>query len=165
VIHLSCHGVFAGDQGWNDPLRSALLLGDGRRPHIDGPSLRSTPDEYADCLLTARDIYSLQLNADLVTLGACSTGRAQVEAGDDLLGLSRAWLYAGTPSLILSLWNMNTRSSHRLLQVFYEEWLSAGEPKWRALKSAWKALLTDTANPEFRHPYHWAPFMLVGDWV
>jgi len=165
VIHLSCHGLFAGDQGWNDPLRSALLLADGRRPQIDGPSLRRAPDEFADCLLTARDIYNLRLNADLVTLGACSTGRAQVDAGDDLLGLSRAWLYAGTPSLMLSLWNVNTRSSHRLLQVFYEEWLSAGEPKWRALKSAWKALLTDTANPEFRHPYHWAPFMLIGDWV
>ena len=102
---------------------------------------------------------------DLVTLAACSTGRAHVDAGDDLLGLSRAWLYAGAPSLLVSLWNVNTRSSHRLLSVFYRQWLEARQPKWRALQLAQQTLLQDADHPEYRHPYHWAPFVLIGDWV
>jgi CHAT domain-containing protein len=165
VIHLSCHGIFASDRGWKDPLQSGLLLADGRRSRVESERLRKQPEEFRDCLLTARDIYNLRLEADLVTLGACSTGRAQVEAGDDLLGLSRAWLYAGTPSLLASLWNVNTKSSHRLLQVFYQQWLGAGQPKWRALQLAQHALLKDADNAEYQHPYHWAPFVLIGDWI
>jgi CHAT domain-containing protein len=165
VIHLSCHGIFASDFGWKDPLQSGLLLADGRQSRIESERLREQPEDFSDCLLTAREIYNLRLEADLVTLGACSTGRAQVEAGDDLMGLSRAWLYAGTPSLLVSLWNVNTKSSHRLLQVFYQKWLEAGQPKWRALQLAQQALLRDTNNAEYQHPYHWASFVLIGDWI
>lgn len=165
VIHLSCHGIFAGDYGWRDPLQSGLVLADGERSHLKSGDLQQRPQEFRDCLLTARDIYDLRLDADLVTLGACSTGRVQVESGDDLLGLSRAWLYAGTPSVLLSLWNVHTQSSHRLLQVFYQQWLIAGQPKWRALQVAQQTLLGNVDDQEFRHPYHWAPFILVGDWI
>jgi CHAT domain-containing protein len=165
VIHLSCHGIFASDPGWQDPLQSGLLLADGRRSRVEKERLWKHPEEFRDCLLTARETYNLRLEADLVTLGACSTGRAQVEAGDDLLGLSRAWLYAGTPSLLVSLWNVDTKSSHRLLQVFYQQWLEAGQPKWRALQLAQQALLKDADNAEYQHPFHWAPFLVIGDWV
>jgi len=164
VIHLSCHGVFARDHGWKDSLHSGMLLADGRRTQLESECL-PPPEELQDCLLTAREVYNLRLEADLVTLGACSTGRAQVEAGDDLLGLSRSWLYAGTPSLLVSLWHVNTMSSHRFLQVFYEQWLQNGQPKWRALQLAQQALLRDNDHAEYHHPYHWAPFMLVGDWI
>jgi CHAT domain-containing protein len=165
VVHLSCHGIFAHDAGWKDPLHSGILLADGQRSRIEREDLGANPQDFANCLLTAREIYNLSLKSDLVTLGACSTGRAQVEAGDDLLGLSRAWLYAGTPSVLLSLWNVNTQSSHRLLQVFYQQWLEAGQPKWRALQVAQQALRDDDVNLHLRHPYHWAPFVLIGDWV
>jgi CHAT domain-containing protein len=165
VIHLSCHGIFASDCEWKHPLQSGVLLSDGRRTRIESERLRTHPEEFQDCLLTAREIYNLRLKADLVTLGACSTGRAHVEAGDDLMGLSRAWLYAGTPALLVSLWNVDTMSSHRFLQDFYQQWLEAGEPKWRALQLAQKSLINDSDNPEYRHPYHWAPFVLIGDWI
>lgn len=165
VVHLSCHGIFARDRGWKDPLQSAILLADGQRSRIEREDLGQKPQDFADCLLTARETYNLRLKAALVALGACSTGRTQVEAGDDLLGLSRAWLYAGSASVLLSLWDVNTQSSHRLLQVFYQQWLKADQPKWRALQAAQQALRDDDVNLNFRHPYHWAPFVLIGDWV
>jgi CHAT domain-containing protein len=165
VIHLSCHGIFANDHGWKDALQSGLLLADGHRLRVEPERLRKQPEEFSDCLLTARETYSLGLEAHLVTLGACSTGRAQVEGGDDLLGLSRAWLYAGTPSLVVSLWNVNAKSSHRLLRVFYQQWLVAGQPKWRALQLAQQSLRKGADNAEYQHPYHWAPFVLIGDWI
>jgi CHAT domain-containing protein len=165
VIHLTAHGFLASDQGWKHPLESGVLLGDGQRTRVDPGRLREHPEEFGDALLTAREVFGLSVDADLVTLRACSTGRNEVSDGDDLLGLGRAWLYAGTPSLLVSLWNVNTESSLRLLRVFYERWLGAGEPKWRAVWSAQRALLQDADHPEYRHPYHWAPFVLIGDWA
>jgi CHAT domain-containing protein len=165
VIHLTCHGLFASDCGWKHPLQSAILLADGRRSRVEAQRLRDYPEEFRDCLLTASEILGLSLNADIVTLRACSSGRAQVAAGDDLLGMSHAWLYAGTPSLLVSLWNVNTGSSHRLLRVFYQRWLKDGEPKWQALRAAQRALLHDPENLPHGHPYHWAPFVLIGDWI
>lgn len=165
VIHLTCHGLFASDCGWKHPLQSAILLADGSRSRVEPQRLRDHPEEFRDCLLTASEILGLSLNADLVTLRACSSGRAEVAAGDDLLGLGRAWLYAGTPSLLVSLWNVNTTSSHRLLRVFYQRWLKGCEPKWQALRAAQRSLIHDAENSPHAHPYHWAPFVLIGDWI
>jgi hypothetical protein len=155
VVHLACHGVFGGDRGL-DPLQaSGLVLSDGTGP----PSLTRPA---AGGMLSARDMLGLSLEADLVALRACSTARADVEAGDELLGLIRSFLFAGTPSLLAALWNVNKVSSRLLLEAFYRNWLCEPVmPKWRALQQAQLWLRGQEA---YRHPYHWAPFVLVGDW-
>ena len=96
-----------------------------------------------------------------MTLRACSSGRAEVGSGDELLGLTRAFLYAGTPSLLVSLWNVHKKSSQLLLDDFYRRSDDEATPKWRALQLAQQQLLSE---PDHDHPYHWAPFVLVGDW-
>jgi CHAT domain-containing protein len=160
VVHLACHGLFATDQNWANPLKSGLLLGDGYQERVQRNE--PIPD---DCLLTAQELFGLNLNADLVTLRACSSGRTHVQAGDELVGLSRAFLYGGTPSLLVSLWNVNTKSSYSLLEAFYQKWLQgAGMPKWKALQQAQHALLYHE-DERYHHPYHWAPFVLIGDWI
>jgi len=75
--------------------------------------------------------------------------------------LRRFDISSGTPSLIATLWNVHKRSSQRLLNDFYQLWIGEQLPKWRALQTAQQRL---HADPEYSHPYHWAPFVLIGDW-
>jgi CHAT domain len=163
VIHLACHGVFASDLGSQDALESALLVSNGRTVPTLGDLRRLPPQERGAFLMSAREVFGFDLQADLVTLRACSSGRAEVHSGDELLGLSRAFLYAGSPSLIVALWNVSQRSSRVLLNEFYRLWLdeSALLPKWAALREAQVRML----RGRDRHPYHWAPYVLVGDWL
>jgi CHAT domain-containing protein len=164
LIHLACHGVFGGDQQ-GDPLDSGLLVSDGETVLSLTDAATMTPRERRQWIISARDLFALHLRADLVTLRACSSGRSQVEAGDELLGLMRAVLYAGAASLIVALWNVHKKSSQLLLSTFYQAWLrhEAGEPvpKWRALQQAQLAVF----QAGYAHPFHWAPFVLVGDWL
>lgn len=163
VIHFACHGVFGADAG-GDPLDSGLLVSDGEKTLPLSTLRQLGATERASHFLSAREIFGLELTADLVTLRACSTGRAELQVGDELIGLTRAFLYAGAPSLLVSLWNVNKRSSQRLLNEFYRFWLDPQQPlpKWQALQQAQQSLMKD---PEYRHPYHWAPFILSGDWL
>jgi CHAT domain len=164
IVHLACHGVFA--ESLEDPMdASGLLLSDGQARPVLGPYLGGgqQPDRSDRHLLSARDVLGLSLRAELVTLRACSSGRTAQATGDELLGLIRAFLHAGTPSLLASLWNVNKSSSRQLLEHFYRAWLAdAAVPKWRALQTAQQEL---RQIPEYDHPFHWAPFVLVGDWL
>ncbi|HSN75035.1 MAG TPA: CHAT domain-containing tetratricopeptide repeat protein [Anaerolineae bacterium] len=144
VLHLATHGNFRPD----NPLFSGLALADG--------------------WLTTLDIFNLRLNASLVTLSACQTGRSTVGGGDELLGLMRALLYAGAASLVLTLWTVEDRSTAGLMQRFYLG-LAQGQRKGNALRQAQLAFIqADQATPAsengaYAHPYFWAPFFLVGD--
>jgi len=131
-IHIAAHGVFRAD----NPDFSALRLGDN--------------------WLNLLDIFNLKLGADITTLSACETGMSEVWGGDELLGLARGFLYAGTPSLVVSLWMVNDRSTAQLMRRFYEG-LRDGLDKAHALR---EAILEVKA--EFPHPYYWAPFILLG---
>ena len=132
LLHLACHGLFRSD----NPLFSALRLGDG--------------------WLTVAEAAELEIDAGLVTLSACESGRSRVVEGDELLGLTRAFLGGGAASLVVSLWLVNDESTARLMGKFYR-CLQAGQSKVAALRAAQRALLT--TQP---HPYYWAPFVLVG---
>jgi CHAT domain-containing protein len=167
VVHLACHGVFGSEIGSDDPLDSGLLVSDGSTTIPLRELIEAKVTELSRLspyLMTAREVFNLQLCADLVTLRACSSGRSTVESGDELIGLTRAFLFAGAVSLIVSLWNVNQRSSQRLLNDFYQLWLDPQRPlaKWQALQQAQLNLLHDQ---DYGHPYHWAPFILVGDWL
>jgi tetratricopeptide (TPR) repeat protein len=137
VVHLATHGDFRPD----NPLFSGLALADG--------------------WLTALEMFDLRLNASLVTLSACQTGRSLVGGGDELLGLMRALLYAGAASLLLSLWTVEDRSTAELMGHVYRR-LASGRSKRAALREAQLCLLNETSAP-YAHPYYWAPFFLVGD--
>jgi CHAT domain-containing protein len=142
-LHLAAHGSFRSD----NPLFSGLALADG--------------------WLTTLDIFNLRLRASLVTLSACETGRSVLGGGDELLGLMRAFLYAGAASLVLSQWAVDDRSTALFMDHFYSN-LKRGLTKGESLRQAQLAFLPD-AGPgfehpaEYSHPYFWAPFFLVGD--
>ena len=113
-----------------------------------------------DGLLQAWEIFErLRLSADLVTLSACETALGLEAQGEGLLGLTRAFHYAGARTVLSSLWSVSDRSTAELMRRFYAH-LGAGKPKDLALAAAQRDLL---AGP-FRHPYHWAAFQLDGDW-
>ncbi|MEZ4865877.1 MAG: CHAT domain-containing tetratricopeptide repeat protein [Caldilineaceae bacterium] len=111
-IHFSCHGQFQRQT----PLMSHLRLA-------------------GEPLYAADVLQRLRLQADLVTLAACETGRNKVLKGDELLGLVRAFIYAGTPSVVVSLWPVDERSTRILMERFYQEIL-AGHGKAAALRTA-----------------------------
>jgi CHAT domain-containing protein len=131
-IHIAAHGVFRAD----NPMFSSLRLG--------------------DTWFNLFDIFNLRLGADIATLSACETGMNAVFEGDELLGLARGFLYAGAPSLVVSLWMVNDRSTSQLMRRFYRG-LQEGLSKRRALR---EAILEVKA--EYPHPYYWAPFILLG---
>jgi CHAT domain-containing protein len=99
-------------------------------------------------------------NANLVTLSACDTALSKIQGGDDLVGLSRGFIYAGTPSLLATLWKVDDRSTAVLMERFYTNWIK-GMSKAEALREAQLSL---KAMPQYKHPFYWAPFVLIGDW-
>jgi CHAT domain-containing protein len=135
LIHLACHGRFRAD----NPLFSALQLSDG--------------------WLTVNDAAQLQLQCNLVTLSACETGINAAAPGDELLGLARGFLLAGTPALLMSLWAVDDRATAEFMQHFYRH-LQAAAGTAAALRQAQCQLLA--THP---HPFFWAPFILFGRWT
>lgn len=131
-IHIAAHGLFRQD----NPLFSSMCLGDSP--------------------ISLLDLYSLRLSAELVTLSGCSTGRNTVVGGDELLGLVRGLLYAGTRAVVVSLWDVDDTSTAELMEAFYRSFDSSPD-KGRALQRAMQQVRKD-----FPHPYHWAPFVLIG---
>jgi CHAT domain-containing protein len=166
VIHFATHGLFAMDVN-EDPLDSGLLLTSEKGP-VDSLSevFTSKPENRSNYFLSAREIFKFgTLNCNLVTIRACSSGRSQVRRGDELIGLTRAFLYAGAPSLLVSLWNVNIKSSGILLAEFYRLWLDSKKrlQKWKALQQAQISVMK--ISNKYSHPYHWAPIILIGDWL
>lgn len=136
VLHFATHGEFRSDA----PLSSALML---------------AKDADSDGLLTVSKLYSTRLAADLVTLSACETGLGKVASGDDVVGLTRGFLYAGASTVVASLWKVDDRATSALMTRFYDE-LKAGD-KREALRKAQLA-----TREQFPHPFFWAAFQLTG---
>lgn len=134
VIHLACHAQFRND----NPLFSALHLGDG--------------------WFTVRDAYRLKLDSSLVTLSACETGVSAVCPGEELIGLARGFLSAGSPSVMLSLWTVDDEATAQLMVKFYGHLRQTNAPA-HAIRMAQMSLLK-----EHRHPYFWSPFVVMGRW-
>ena len=123
------------------PLDSALLLAGGGGE---------------DGTLRVAEAFGLSLDADLVVLSGCSTGLGRV-TGDGILGLARAFLYAGTPSVVVSQWDVSDRATAFLMDRFYAG-IKAGRGKARSLRAAQLA-----TRARFPHPALWAAFSLVGE--
>lgn len=113
--------------------------------------------------MEVREILELKLNAKLVTLSACDTALgsgyfAEVPAGDDLVGLTRAFLFAGTPSVLASLWEVNDRSAGVLMHSFYGHLRTAD--KATSLARAQRTMRA--RGGPYAHPYFWSSFVMVG---
>jgi CHAT domain-containing protein len=141
IIHFATHGLLDEDEVG----RSGLVL-----------TLDDDPQE--DGFFQVREIYNTRLNADLVVLSACQTGKGKLEKGEGVSGLSRAFLYAGAESVVVSLWNINDKSTALFMGYFYE-YLARGESKSQALRLAKLKM----QQSKYSHPYHWAAFILIGD--
>lgn len=139
VVHFSCHGGFSVV----DPLSSGISFYQGER-------------------VTAREIFSWSLQAELVTLSACQTGITEGSQGGELIGLARAFLCAGASSVLVSLWSVDVYSPTELMLCFYRNLLA--RPRKSKVEALQEAQRTIKAIPGYDHPYHWAPFVLFGDW-
>lgn len=127
-------------------------------PEFSGIFLSQNQNSSEDCILFASEIYNLELNADLVTLSACETGLGKFAYGEGIVGLSRAFYYAGAKNLLVSQWKVSDESTARLMVDFYGN-IVTGEDKATALRNA-KIKLIESG--EFAQPYYWAPFVLIG---
>ena len=99
------------------------------------------------------------MSYELVTLSACETGRANVAASDELIGLGRGFLYAGAGALLVSMWQVPDVSTLYFMERFYRA-LNKGESKASALRHAQQFMLTEEA---WRHPAFWGAFQLIGN--
>ena len=135
--------------------------------------LALSASDQDDGNLEVHEIFGLDLHTSLVGLSACQTaiGSGYTETiprGDDLISLSRAFIYAGTASVLASLWEVADPSTATLMEHFYENLKNM--PKGEALAQAQREMIagkynnSETGNYDYTHPYHWAPFVLVGDW-
>lgn len=132
-IHIATHGYFRQDS----PMFSGIRL--------------------ADSALSVMDLYQLKLPAELVTLSGCATGANTIAGGDELLGLVRGLIYAGARAALLSLWDVNDRSTLEFMTSFYRN-LMEGSTKAVALQNAIQHL-----RERYPHPYYWAAFSLIGN--
>lgn len=153
LIHFSTHGYVNEAR----PRFSGLVLSLPANA-IDpaNPKSAITNPQSEDGLLAAYEIFNLKLNADLVVLSACETGLGKEVKGEGLMSLTRAFMYAGAPSVVVSLWNVNDESASDLMVRFYGH-LQAGKSKSEALRQAQLDTIKDNGFPFF-----WAPFVLVG---
>ncbi len=144
TIHLATHGVIDNKQ----PLYSHLLL-----TKTDG-------DAENDGLLEGREIMNMKLDADLAILSACETGNGKISPGEGIIGMSWAFFVAGTRSMLVSQWKVNSASTSELMVSFYRA-RKKGQPgeKARALREAAMRTMRDQ---RYRHPLYWAGFVLVG---
>jgi CHAT domain-containing protein len=142
-VHFAAHGYFDDEE----PSRSGIVLSQQGDPGNDG-------------ILQAAEIMRLRLNADLVTLSACQSGLGKILAGEGVMGLSRAFFYAGSQSLVVSLWNVNDAATAELMKSFYAN-LKSGMGRDQALRKA-KLSLMSSRNRSWRNPYFWAPFIFMG---
>jgi len=142
-VHLATHGIVDEEH----PRLSRLLLAPDAGSGDDG-------------VLSLGDVYNLRLNADLVVLSACDTGRGRIVRGEGIIGLARGFLYAGARSLLVSLWPVSDEAAAGLVVDFYAGLLE-GQPKARALQQA--KLRTMARNPQYAKPFYWSSLVLVGD--
>ena len=139
VLHFACHGLLNADY----PMKSALAL---------------APDEQSDGRLTASEICSYPVKAGLVVLSACESGSGSMSTGwVELVGMSRAWLLAGAPSVVVSLWKLDDRSTSELMAEFYKNLKTMGRAE--ALQQAQLVMMK-----KYENPYYWGAFVLYGDY-
>jgi CHAT domain-containing protein len=133
----------------------------GEVDRITQPALVLSHPEQAG-YLTMADVFQLQLNAKLVSLSACNTGSGEQVRGEGVMGLTRAFMYAGTPAIAVTLWPVESLSA-KALNVGLFRYLKKDLSPAQALRSIKLRMLGGEEGDMYRHPYYWAPFVIFGD--
>lgn len=147
ILHFATHGLLNSKH----PELSGLVLS------LVDPQGNPRDDGF----LLAHEISSLDLRAHLVVLSACQTGLGDEVRGEGLASLTRSFMQAGVPKVVVSLWNVNDRATAELMNRFYRALIEKGLPPSSALRCA---QLSMRRKPEWSSPYFWAPFTFHGDW-
>jgi tetratricopeptide (TPR) repeat protein/CHAT domain-containing protein len=147
-VHFATHGILGLDTGQPPALVLSLVGNDGQRDAEGGVN---------DGFLRLDEVTRLKLNADLVVLSACETGKGRLYAGEGVTGLARAFLYAGSRGVLCSLWAVDDRETANLMTQMYAG-LKDGKSAAEALRAAKLAMIR-----EGKAPVYWAPFILIGD--
>lgn len=145
-VHFATHGYLDAER----PDLSALVF-----------SMVNDQGQPQDGFLRAHEIYNLNLPAELVVLSACETGLGKEIRGEGLVGLTRAFMYAGAARVAVSLWSVSDKATAELMHSFYQAMLKRGERPAAALRSAQLEML---ARKSWSAPYYWAAFILQGEW-
>jgi CHAT domain-containing protein len=138
IIHIASHGEF-------DPVNPLFS------------AIRLAKDGKADGKLQAEEIFGLDIKADLVVLSACQTGLGDIRSGDDVVGMNRAFIFAGTHSLMSSLWRVSDVSTAIMMKQFYRNYMAQG--KAESLSRAMQHV-----KNRYPHPGYWGAFVLTGDY-
>ncbi|MBK8566000.1 MAG: CHAT domain-containing protein [Saprospiraceae bacterium] len=144
IVHLSTHGI-----------------ADARVGDYSYLAFAEQKDSIENEFLYVRDLYNTQLNADLVVLSACETAQGELQRGEGIISLARAFAYAGAKSIVTTLWVVDDSASKDLTKAFYLQ-LKKGKTKDAALQAA-KLKLVNGKDAKRQHPFFWAGFIGVGD--
>jgi CHAT domain-containing protein len=141
ILHLATHGVLNS----NSPLASYLVMKN-------------------DDVLTAREILKMNLEADITVLSACETARGRFRFGEGLIGMSWAFLVAGTPTTVVSQWKVDSASTSQLMVAFHKNLkVKSDQPLTGRADALREAALQLIATPQYKHPFYWAGFVMIGD--
>lgn len=144
ILHLATH-VILNDK---EPLYSKFVFS-------------KDPNSDEDGYLHLYELYNLRLNANMAVLSACETGVGKNIKGEGMMSLARGFAYAGCPSVIMSLWSIDDKSTSMIINKFYER-LAQGKSKDIALRDA-KLSLIQSSDPVLSNPYYWAGLVVVGN--
>jgi len=145
VIHIATHGLLNPE-----------------RPQFTGIVLSLVGNKTGDGFLRTDEVFNLKLGGSLVMLSACQTGLGKEKRGEGVIGLTRAFMYAGAPTVGVSLWSVSDKSTADLMTDFYKRLLST--PDASPTGSMRAAQIAMIEGKKYSAPYHWAPFVLVGEW-
>ncbi|MDX6288940.1 MAG: hypothetical protein QOH42_739 [Blastocatellia bacterium] len=146
VIHIATHGLL-----------------DAQRPQFTGVVLSLVGNKSNDGFLRTDEIFNLRMSPALVMLSACETGLGKEKRGEGVIGLTRAFMYAGAPTVGVTLWSVADRSTADLMTDFYKHFLtpSGTTSASKAMRNAQLSMIT---AKKYSAPFYWAPFVLVGEW-
>ena len=151
VLHIATHGLLNAE-----------------RPQFTGLVLSLVGNKSEDGFLRTDEVFNLRLGSPLVMLSACETGLGKEKRGEGVMGLTRAFMYAGAPTVGVSLWSVADKSTAELMTDFYKRLLATPTPASSSGVSASAAMrdaqLAMIAGKKYSAPFYWAPFVLVGDW-
>ena len=143
---------------WRSVLFGCHGLVDPAHPALS--SLALTADAQDDGFLTVLDVFRTSIPADLVFLSACETGRGRIVRGEGIVGLVRAFMFAGAPRVVASLWDVDDDATRVLVTAFYDAWRSGNSPA-AALRKA-QAVVREKKDRNWSHPAYWAAWVLWG---
>jgi CHAT domain-containing protein/predicted negative regulator of RcsB-dependent stress response len=146
IIHFATHGILNS----TNPELSGLVL-----------SLFDSKGKPQNGFLRLHDIFNLSLPAELVVLSACETGLGEEVKGEGLVGLTRGFMYAGSPRVVVSLWSVDDEATSELMKKFYTNMLRKNLKPAAALRTAQMEM---SRQPNYAAPYYWAAFTLQGEW-